>query len=194
MFEEWGWRPLSNLLARLARFRVWALIELWLAGLPPYAALLALGVPSAILIPAKLLGVYLLALGHVATAIVVLSAAKVASTALIARIFILTKPALLQIGWFERAYEAFVPWHDALVAWIRGSWVWRSGRVLKRRAKSALKRTWLALRPRAIAAWAYLEPKAAARLGQLRLRGREAREQVSLAGRRLLRRLEGPRA
>ncbi|MES0385568.1 MAG: hypothetical protein ABUJ98_13400, partial [Hyphomicrobium sp.] len=23
IFEEWGWRPLSNLLGQLARFRVW---------------------------------------------------------------------------------------------------------------------------------------------------------------------------
>ena len=54
IFEEWGWRPLSALVARLARFRLWAMTELWIAGLPPYGALVALGVPSAILIPAKL--------------------------------------------------------------------------------------------------------------------------------------------
>ena len=97
IFEEWGWRPLSALVARLARFRLWAMTELWIAGLPPYGALLALGVPSAILIPAKLLGVYLLATGHFITAAAVIVAAKFASTALIARIFLLTKPALMQM-------------------------------------------------------------------------------------------------
>ena len=100
IFEEWGWRPLSAFVARLARFRLWAMAELWIAGLPPYGALLALGVPSAILIPAKLLGVYLLATGHFVTAAIVIVAAKLASTALIARIFLLTKPALMQIAWF----------------------------------------------------------------------------------------------
>ena len=64
LFEEWGWRPLSNLVARLARFPLWAKTELWIAGLPPYGALLALGVPSAILVPAKLLGVFLLDATH----------------------------------------------------------------------------------------------------------------------------------
>ena len=173
LFEEWGWRPLSNLVAQLARFRIWALTELWIAGLPPYGALVALGIPSAILIPAKLFGVYLLALGHVVTAAVVLIAAKLASTALIARIFLLTKPALMQIGWFQRAYDLFVPWQEALFAWIRGSWVWRYGRVVKWRVGGYLKRTWRALRPRLQSAWAELKPRAIALTGRLwrRLQG-----------------------
>jgi len=62
LFEEWGWRPLSNLIARLARFPIWAAVERWTAGLPPYGALVTLAVPSAILIPAKFLGVFLLGL------------------------------------------------------------------------------------------------------------------------------------
>ena len=173
LFEEWGWRPLSNLLAQLARFRVWALAELWIAGLPPYGAVVALGIPSAILIPAKLFGVYLLALGHVVSAASVLILAKLASTALIARIFLLTKPALMQIGWFQRGYDLFVPWQEALFAWIRGSWVWRYGRVVKWRVGGYLKRTWRALRPRLQSAWAELKPRAIALSGRLwrRLQG-----------------------
>jgi hypothetical protein len=174
LFEEWGWRPLSNLVAQLARFRIWALTELWIAGLPPYGALVALGIPSAILIPAKLFGVYLLALGHVVTAAVVLIAAKLASTALIARIFLLTKPALMQIGWFQRAYDLFVPWQEALFAWIRASWVWRYGRVVKWRVGGALRRTWRTLKPR------------------LQVGARKLWMRASFAGERLLRRLQGP--
>jgi hypothetical protein len=192
LFEEWGWRPLSNLVAQLARFRIWALTELWIAGLPPYGALVALGIPSAILIPAKLFGVYLLALGHVVTAAVVLIAAKLASTALIARIFLLTKPALMQIGWFQRAYDLFVPWQEALFAWIRASWVWRYGRVVKWRVGGTLRRTWKRLRPQLAAAWAHFEPRAMALMRRLRLRGREIWGHAALAGGRLLRRLQGP--
>ena len=73
LFEEWGWRPLSALVARLARFPLWAMAERGIAGLPPYGALLTLAVPSVILIPAKLLGVYLLATGHFVTAGVISS-------------------------------------------------------------------------------------------------------------------------
>lgn len=159
LFEEWGWRPLSNLVARLARFPVWAKAELWIAGLPPYGALLALGVPSAILIPAKLLGVFLLATGHIVSATIVIVAAKLASTALIARVFLLTKPALMQIEWFARAYEIFVPWQEALFARIRASWVWRYGRIVKWRVGNYLRASWQQLRPRLDAAWREVRPR-----------------------------------
>jgi hypothetical protein len=190
MFEEWGWRPLSNLLAQLARFRFWALAELWIAGLPPYGALVALGIPTVVLVPAKLFGLYLLALGHVVSATVVLILAKIASTALIARIFILTKPALMQIGWFQRAYEVFVPWQEALFDLIRNSWVWRYARVVKWRTRNFLRRSWATLRPRLVAAWASLKPRAIAVGRQMRALGREALRRVRMAGGRLLHRLE----
>ena len=165
LFEEWGWRPLSALMARLARFRLWALAELWIAGLPPYGALLTLAVPSVILIPAKLLGVYLLATGHFVTAGVIIVAAKLASTALIARIFLLTKPALMQVPWFAYAYGLFVPWQEALFAHIRASWPWRYGRIIKWRVKNYLRTVWLSLRPRIAAQWLGMKPKLQA-LGQ----------------------------
>jgi len=184
LFEEWGWRPLSNLLARLARFRIWALAELWIAGLPPYGALVVLGIPSAIIIPAKLIGVYLLATGHIATAATVILCAKLAGTALVARIFLLTKPALMQIAWFKHAWDFFVPWQESLFAWIRATWVWRYGRVVKWRVNGYLRRTWKALRPRIEDAQARLRPRATDLARRMRLR-------TSLAGERLLRRLQG---
>lgn len=194
LFEEWGWRPLSNLLAQLARFRVWALAELWIAGLPPYGALIALGIPSAILIPAKFIGVYFLATGHLITAAVVLVLAKIASTALIARIFLLTKPALMQIGWFQRGYDIFVPWQEALFAWIRSSWVWRYGRIVKWRVGGYLRRTWKALRPRIIAGWAAFKPKAIAFAGHMRRGAGTLWKRTQIAGARMLRRVRGPGA
>lgn len=181
IFEEWGWRPLSNLLAQLARFRIWALAELWIAGLPPYGALVALAIPTAILIPAKLFGVFLLALGHVVSALIVLGLAKLASTALIARIFILTKPALMQIAWFKRAYDTFMPWQEALFTWIRTSWVWRYASILNRR----LKRMWTSLRPTVIAAWGRLRARLWVLARHARIGSRVALRHVKLTGRRL---------
>lgn len=190
LFEEWGWRPLSNLLAQLARFRIWAMAELWIAGLPPYGALVTLAIPSAILVPAKLFGVYLLALGHVISAVVVLVAAKIASTALIARLFILTKPALMQIGWFKAAYDAFVPWQQALFEWIRGSFVWRYARVVKWRARNAVRRAWTGLRPQVEAAWLALRPRVSALIGEARSMARAGLALARHGSRRLARRIE----
>ncbi len=135
IFEEWGWKPLSELLARLARFAPIARIERWIAALPPYAALLVFALPTTLLLPLKFVAVWLLAQGQWWAATGLFAGAKIASTALIARIFMLTKPALMQIAWFARAYTLFVPWKDALFAHIRASWVWRYGRMVKTRIK-----------------------------------------------------------
>jgi hypothetical protein len=153
LFEEWGWRPLSDLLARLAKYAPIAAIERWIAGLPPYAALVTIALPTTLLLPLKLVAVWLLANEHFLTATLLFLGAKVASTALIARMFILTKPALMRIGWFAVAYDWFVPWKDALFAQIRQSWVWRYGRMLKTRIKLRIARAWTRIQPRLAALW-----------------------------------------
>lgn len=153
LFEEWGWRPLSNALALLARLAPFAAIERWIAGLPPYAALLVFAAPTTLLLPLKFVAMWLLASGKVMTATALFAGAKVASTALIARIFMLTKPALMRIAWFAAAYNWFVPWKDALFAQIRASWPWRYGRMVKTRVKLEIKQAWARWRPSAKALW-----------------------------------------
>jgi hypothetical protein len=178
LFEEWGWRPLAALLAQLARFRPWARLELWIAGLPPYGALVAFALPTTILFPMKLVALYLLAAGHAAAATVLFVGAKLASTALIARIFILTKPALMQIGWFAWAYGKFMPWKEALFAAIRASWVWRYGRMMKTRVRLEAKQAWARWKPSLVAAWVEWRPWLAARLAAARAEIRQTWERV----------------
>ena len=100
VFEEWGWRPLADLLGRLARWRPWAAVESLIIRLPPYAALVVFALPTLLLLPLKLLALLLIAKGQVILAGLLFVAAKVVATALIARLFMLTQPALMQIGWF----------------------------------------------------------------------------------------------
>jgi hypothetical protein len=153
LFEEWGWRPLVASFEWLARFKVIARAELFIAGLPPYGALLALALPSSLLFPLKFLSIFLLAQGQLFLAGALFVFAKIASTALIARIFLLTKPALMRIGWFARAYDWLMPWKDAIFAAIRSSWPWRYGRMLKTRAKLEVKQAWTRWRPAITEAW-----------------------------------------
>ncbi|WP_051111992.1 hypothetical protein [Hyphomicrobium denitrificans] len=153
LFEEWGWRPLSDFIAHLAKYAPIAAVERWVAGLPPYAALFTIALPTTLLLPLKFVAVWLLANNHFATATLLFLGAKLASTALIARIFILTKPALMRIAWFARAYDWFVPWKDALFAQIRASWVWRYGRMVKTRVKLELTRAWARMKPRIADRW-----------------------------------------
>ena len=160
LFEEWGWRPLSNALARLARFRPWARMELAIAGLPPYAALATIALPSSLLFPLKFVAIWLVANGYLITAALLFVAAKIVSTALIARIFILVKPALMQIAWFAALYDRFVPWKEAIFAKIRAMWVWRYGRMVKTAVRVETKQIVARWRPsaaeaaRAVREWA----------------------------------------
>ena len=142
LLEEWGWQPLADLLGRLARWRPWAQAETAIARLPPYAALVAFALPTLLLLPLKFLAVFLIAKGQLMLAGLLFAAAKVGATALVARLFMLTRPALMQIGWFAWAYERFIPWKDALEDYVRSSYVWRVGRVWKERAKRAAAAQW----------------------------------------------------
>lgn len=148
LFEEWGWRPLMAALGWLARFRIVARIEAGIARLPPYAALVVFAAPSLILLPVKIIGLWLLSKGQILAAGGLLAVAKVTSTALVARIFMLTRPALMRLAWFARLYNWFMPWKEALFAKIRASFVWRYGRMVKNRAKQMARRFMERLRPR----------------------------------------------
>jgi len=147
VFEEWGWQPLADLLGRLAKWRPWAAVETTIARLPPYAALVVFVLPSAVLLPLKFLAVFLVAKGQIVLAGLLFLAAKVVATALIARLFLLTQPALMQIGWFARGYDVVMPWKDALVERVHNSLVWRVARVWKERVRRAVRRQWWQMRP-----------------------------------------------
>jgi hypothetical protein len=147
VFEEWGWQPLSRAIARLARIDAVARLEMWVVGLPPWPALAVFLVPSLLFFPLKLAALWLIAGGHIMTATLLFAFAKVAGTALYARIFQLTQPALMQLAWFARLYNWFVPWKDALIEHAKATPVWRAAVALKARMKAA----WERLKPAALA-------------------------------------------
>ena len=126
IFEEWGWEPLQRLMARLARLPLWGRIERFIAGLPPYGALVVFFVPALMLLPVKLLALYWISRGHTILGLALVLAAKVTGTAAVARLFTLTQPALMRLAWFARLYGRWKPWKDALIVRVKASPVWRS--------------------------------------------------------------------
>jgi hypothetical protein len=91
--------------------------------------------PSLLLLPTKLVALWLIAGGHPLLGAVALVLAKLVGTALVARLFTLTRPALLRMAWFAHLYRRWVPWKDALLAQVRASQVWRVARVLNQAAR-----------------------------------------------------------
>lgn len=154
VFEEWGWRPLSAALASLARLKPIAWLEAQVQRLPPYAALLVFGAPTILLLPLKLLAFYLIASGREFEATLLFIGAKIVGTAIVARLFQLTETQLLRIPWFARAYGIVMPWKHAMTDWIKESWPWRYGRVVKERLRRLTRPLVQAVRTEASALFA----------------------------------------
>lgn len=144
LFEEWGWGPLQRALAWVGRLPGLRWFEERIRALPPYAALALFLLPTAMLLPVKLLALWLIGQGKMWAGTLVILGAKLVGTAIVARLFALTQPALMQLAWFARLFTRWVSWKEALLAQIRASWPWRLGRVMKQR----MKRRWQRLRAR----------------------------------------------
>jgi hypothetical protein len=132
LFEEWGWEPLQRALARLGRLPLLRQAEAAIGRAPPRWALLVLLLPTLLLVPVKLLALWAIGQGHRLLGLLVIVLAKLVGTAVVARLFALTQPALMQLPWFARLYGRWLAWKQALLAQVRASWAWRSGRAVKR--------------------------------------------------------------
>lgn len=132
LFEEWGWEPLQRLLARLGRWRWVRRVEAGIARLPPVLALAVFALPGLALLPVKLAALWFVGRGHAVAGLVVIVLAKLLGTAVVARLYALTQPALMQIAWFARLHARWTAWKAHWLAVVRTSWAWRSARVLRR--------------------------------------------------------------
>lgn len=112
LVEEALWR-LARVYALLAKLPVLRQIEAAIRRLPPAGALAVFALPSILLAPIKLLAMYWLAGGHPAMGISTIITAKIAGTALVARIYQLTRPALIRWRWFA--------WTEARVLQLRAA-------------------------------------------------------------------------
>ncbi|HZY17051.1 MAG TPA: hypothetical protein VFE82_01145 [Ramlibacter sp.] len=139
LFEEWGWEPLQRALVWLsARLRLrW--LEPRIRALPPPAALALFGVPALLLLPVKLLALWALGHGHVLLGAAVVVAAKLVGTAAVARLYTLTRPALMRLHWFAAAHDRWIAWKETLLAPVRASWPWRWSRAAARRLRRRLQ-------------------------------------------------------
>lgn len=140
LFEEWGWEPLARAIAAITRLPVFRQINAWIAGLPPRAALGVFAVPVVCLLPFKFGAVYLIAAGHQLAGIILILAAKVVGTALTAHLYALTRSALLQIAWFARILNWWLPFKARVLVYVKATRIWRTVSVLVRRWQRVLRR------------------------------------------------------
>src|SRR5512145_216624 len=134
MFEAWLWQRLAPIVAAIVAWLPWraikARIAAWIEHLPPAATLVVFVVPVLLLLPLKVLGLWMLAHGLWLGALGVLALAKVVSLGVTAFLFDLTRPKLLQLPWFRWLYERVMVW----LAWAHALID-----PIKRRLKTALR-------------------------------------------------------
>ncbi len=141
LLEDWLWDDLARLAAAIGRLPVFHQLETLIIKLPPYAALLLFGAPSLLLIPVKLMALYFMSHGRPTLGVVTVIAAKIAGTALVARIFTLTRPRLMRIGWFARLHDWFLAFKTRIYTAIKATRIYQAGHELKLRIRRAFK-TW----------------------------------------------------
>ncbi len=140
LFEEWGWEPLQRLMARVAQLPVLRQLEALIARAPPWAALLVFLIPGLLLLPVKIGALWLIAHGQRLLGLAVIVVAKLVGTAVAARLFTLTRPALLRMPWFARLYARWSAWKQLLLDWVRTSALWQGLQALRVQVRQMVRR------------------------------------------------------
>jgi hypothetical protein len=124
LIEEWLWDGLQAVMHRLGRLPVIRSLEAYIAKLPPAGAAVFFVLPTSLALPVKIFALHAMAHGHWLEGTLVILAAKVVATALFARIYVLTQPALMQVAWFVRLRGLFLRWRDWAYAQLQAHPLW----------------------------------------------------------------------
>ena len=142
VFEEWLWEHLKAFMRRLAD-RPWVhRMEAYLRKIPPWASLLVLLLPGAVLLPFKAAGLWAIAQGYPLLGLLIFILAKISGTALAAYLFDLVRDNARKLAWFDWLYQWINGWLARARAWLAAQPAYVAVRAWARRVKAALKQ-WL---------------------------------------------------
>ena len=116
------------------------MLERHIRRAPPRVALALFLVPAILLVPIKLAAIWLIQEGRATLGITLILAAKVIGTAFVGRLFILVETQLMTFPWFVRCIVWWRAIRDRVMATLRRSLVWRSGRAFRRVARRWIAR------------------------------------------------------
>jgi hypothetical protein len=140
LLEEWCWDAGARIGAGLARWPLLAAVEARVRVLPPWGALCLFVLPGLLLLPVKLLAVVAIAHGHAVSGIATIVVAKLGGAAVVARLYALTLPTLLAVGWFARCHGWFMALKDRWIGRLRASHAYMEAGRLLRAMQRALRR------------------------------------------------------
>lgn len=131
LFEEWVWDSIVAVMAVVGRLKIVHRFEAFLARQNQYTLLVLFTFPFFIMLPAKVYGLYLITSGKVVRGITIFVAAKVTITALVTRLFIISKDKLLLIKSFASFYHWFQDKKEWLYAEVRKLPAWQAAAKLR---------------------------------------------------------------
>lgn len=120
------------LIVWLTGLRLFQRIGELLGRLPPYVALVALGVPFVIIEPAKLWAIWWAAQGHLVQGTIMLVVAQVLSLLICERIFHAAYQPLMRIGWLRALLGWLFGLRDRAIALARSTVAWKQAVRLAR--------------------------------------------------------------
>jgi hypothetical protein len=132
-------RYLNMMMVAAARWPPIARLEAWLVTLPPWAAVLTFAMPSLIILPVKISALWFAAHHRFALATAAVVLGKILATAILARLYRILRPTMMQLRWFAWADTKFFAWRDWAYAFVKSLPAWHEAKALVQRV-----RTWLA--------------------------------------------------
>jgi hypothetical protein len=138
--EEWGWRPLTAMAARLARWPPIARLEARIVTAPPRLALLLFLAPATLLFPLKIAALWFIDKGRAELGLVLIVLAKGLGTACVGRLFILLEPQLMSFPWFAGSVRWWRRTKNTVHDAVRRSKLWRQASLARRAWRSWLAR------------------------------------------------------
>ena len=112
LIEAWLWDHLEPIVARVVASIPLSAFKQWLAGrvdtLSPAMTLIVFAVPIILLFPLKLVGLWLFVHQYWLSAVLTIIFAKLLGVGVTAFIFDVTRPKLLQMGWFRKFYNLVI--------------------------------------------------------------------------------------
>ena len=138
LFEEWFWVRSTDAIARFAEFAHLTTIGAWVRRRPPAQALALFVVPVLVIYPFKVLALMALARGDMLLGSAAFVAAKLAATAVFARLYELTEPAIVQFGWVRIGRDKFLRARAFIHAWLNAQPAYRHARTAIRRQSARL--------------------------------------------------------
>jgi hypothetical protein len=139
LFEEVLWVGCLRVFKWLGRFGLLRWVDARLARLPSMLALTVLLIPVVLLFPVKIAGLWMIGSGRFMMGCCTMLLAKILSTAIVARIFLATRPQLLRMPWFARLYNVACALRDRVHDWLARQPAWRDAKRFMKRLRTMIR-------------------------------------------------------